>query len=225
LSALAAAKNGSEILLQCCKRRLVDSGAWDHDNIEWVRGWRVGLPEHLSNQSFSAISRDGPPQFPRRNDPEPRGGRWRRGRDDRQKPAVCAPSLVQDALKFAPPAKTPRRWERPGQEGNSLSGGGNGEALASLCATALQHKAAILGGHSDQEAMGALPAPAIRLVRTLHDVRNPAARGIERRNTNSNERPSAVSINSARQRAVCHAGTAMLQSVSPSRAVRPPSRT
>jgi hypothetical protein len=43
--------------------------------------------------------------------------------------------------------------------------------------------------------MGAGPALAIRLERTLHDVRSPGAVEERRRNVNSSEPSTAVSIN------------------------------
>ena len=47
---------------------------------------------------------------------------------------------------------------------------GDGKALPSLGAATLQDQAAVLGTHAHQETVGAGPALAIRLERTLHDV-------------------------------------------------------
>jgi len=57
---------------------------------------------------------------------------------------------------------------RSGRRLQHVPRSGYGQALTALGATSLEHRAAILGTHSHQEAMGAPTATAIRLVRTLH---------------------------------------------------------
>jgi hypothetical protein len=62
-----------------------------------------------------------------------------------------------------------------GLAADRLAGRRNGETLATLRPTALQHLAAVLRGHPDQEAVGLLPPAAVRLKCTfaLHDLWNP----------------------------------------------------
>ena len=81
--------------------------------------------------------------------------------------------------------------------GQALAGVRDCEALAALGAAALQHLAPVLGRHADQEPVGLLPAPAIRLECTfaLHDSWKPLQRFWPNGETiDTNEPASRVSI-------------------------------
>src|SRR5262249_6620222 len=73
----------------------------------------------------------------------------------------------------------------------------HGEPLAALGATALEHLTPVLGRHAYQEAMGLLPALAVRLkcAFTLHDCAGTSAAILaKRRNSNSSGPLPEVSI-------------------------------
>jgi len=81
-----------------------------------------------------------------------------------------------------------------GRLGGIRSGRGNREALAALRPAALQHQTPILGAHAHEKTMGASPALAVRLKRTLHVCRSPATDEYGRRNLDNNEPWRRVSI-------------------------------
>ena len=90
----------------------------------------------------------------------------------------------------------------------ALSGVRNREPLATLRATALQDLPAVLGGHTDQKAVGFLAVPTVRLKCTFalgHDCETSGAELAERRNLDSSEPTIRVSI--------AGGGNAMLSSV------------
>lgn len=90
----------------------------------------------------------------------------------------------------------------------ALSGVRNREPLATLRATALQDLPAILGSHTDQEAVGLLAVPTVRLKCTYalrHDCETSGTELAERRNLDSSEPAIRVSI--------AGRGNAMLSSV------------
>ena len=73
-------------------------------------------PEYLSNQSFSAISHTDVAQLPGRDDPEP-VRRMPAGRDEqREVPAANALRRVEDLLELRCAAESPS-FERPGRHG------------------------------------------------------------------------------------------------------------
>src|SRR5688572_2332413 len=84
-----------------------------------------------------------------------------------------------------------------GRDGTALSGMRDREALAPLRAAALENQPALLGRHADQETVGLLAVPAIRLKCAYalgHDCKTSAGDFVERRNLNSNEPVPEVSI-------------------------------
>ena len=48
---------------------------------------------------------------------------------------------------------------------------GNGQTLAALGATALEHQAAVFGRHPGQESVGLGTVPPVGLESTLHDLK------------------------------------------------------
>ena len=80
------------------------------------------------------------------------------------------------------------------RSGRIRLGRGNREAFASLGPAPFEHQAPFLGAHAHEEPMGARPALAVRLERTLHDVGSPATVERRRRNLNTNEPRPQVSI-------------------------------
>jgi hypothetical protein len=164
-------------------------GAGNDDDIEPAAVGRVTLSKYLPNQSFSAISSDGVPQFFRRNDAQA-GFTSRSSRDDHcQEPPPAALAVIENALVFRSPPEPAALLEPPvgyrpalrawihdvyGRRGWQL-GRGNREALASLGAPALEYLAPLFRAHTHEESMSARAALSIRLERTLH-VSNPLAR-------------------------------------------------
>lgn len=88
--------------------------------------------------------------------------------------------------------ETHRRAGRPA--GRPLRRG-NRQPFPPLGPSALENETSVLGAHAHQEPMSPGPALAIRLERTLHDVRSPGAVEERQRNVNSSEPSTAVSIN------------------------------
>lgn len=130
-------------------------------------------PEHLSNQSFSTIPHDRSPQFLAGDDTEAASGTWGRGGDDGEVAAMRSAAGVEDALKLPAAADTPRRWQSIGRHWGgscrrheSLPRGGHSEALTPLRAPAREDLPALLGGHPDEEPVGPLPVPPVRLKST-----------------------------------------------------------
>ena len=121
--------------------------------------------------------------------------RGRRGRSDDGEIAAVSPAPgVEDALEFPAAADAPRGWQRVRL---ALSGVRNREPLATLRATALQDLPALLGRHPDQEAVGLLAVPTVRLKCTFalgHDCETSGAELAERRNLDSSE-PGRSSVN------------------------------
>lgn len=70
----------------------------------------------------------------------------------------------------------------------------NREPLAPFGAPALQHETAVLGRHAHQKPMGPATVPTIRLESNAHDLGFPAANEGRRRNLDSNQALSPVSM-------------------------------
>ena len=89
---------------------------------------------------------------------------------------------------------------------------GNRQTLAAFCAAPLENQPPILCAHPHEKTVRAPASAAIRLERTLHNVGPLQRTGITRRNPDSNERSTEVSIAPRFDRHVCHGLDALLQS-------------
>ena len=91
------------------------------DDDEVGRAIRCGLgPEHLSNQSFSSIPHDRPPQFLAGDDAEAAVGTGRRGGNDREVTAMGSATGVEDALELPAAADSPGGWQSIGRHSGPL---------------------------------------------------------------------------------------------------------
>ena len=110
----APGQGRSIVLFEIGIRRFEELDAWDHDDIEPARvGRPVTVSKYLSDQSFSAISADGVPQFFGRHDPQA-GFTSRSSRDDHcQKPSPAALAVIEDPLEFRSPPEPAALVEPP----------------------------------------------------------------------------------------------------------------
>jgi hypothetical protein len=128
----------------------------------------------LTDQPFGAISLDGSAKFLRRGNTQA-AHRLRVGQDEQRAVAsMNARSALINQLKLG---TAPNAFERAkslvqstGQAARLLAA--DREALAALCATPLQHEAAVLRAHPNQEAVRPFAATRIRLksALALHDT-------------------------------------------------------
>jgi hypothetical protein len=164
-------------------------------NNDQVDGSSVGhRAEHLSNQALGPVPDDRAAQLSRCHHAQPGRPALTRRRNECDKATVRSPPRVENVLKLPSPPQPPSRRKSVGRHKRTyalglaadlLAGRGHGEALATLCPTALQHMAPVLRGHPNQEAMGLLAALPVRLKCTfaLHDFWNPLQRFLtDRRN-------------------------------------------
>lgn len=161
-----------EVPVEIAEGGIEQLAAWDDYQIQRDIPRLVHQPEHLSNQSFSPVSVDRVPEFSRGHDPEPKP-RCRAGRHQQGEVAGRhARSGVEHPRELAPTPHPLRLAERVRRQVISL-GRRNGQALAPLGTTALQHQAAVLGGHSRQKPVSFRTMATVWLESTFHDVETP----------------------------------------------------
>jgi hypothetical protein len=157
---------GSELALHALERRREKLAPGDDHDIDPAE--RRCLPEYFAHPSLGQIAINSSAKLLAGGNADPRIALSRGQHEYRHEPAVFLHALVEDPCEFTAAAQAQRGGK---SAGHALSLGlgfvGYGEALAPLGAPALQHQAAILGRHANQEPMGLGAAPGIRLERTL----------------------------------------------------------
>ncbi len=134
----------------------------DHDV---VSGRDLVTTENLSNQTLGAISLDRSAQLLRRGDTEPPDAELVGPDEHRAETAVNVRAILVHLLEFDAAANPFVRTEA--ERGQAYLLAADGQPLAALGATALEHQATIFRRHAHQESMRPLPVARVRLERSF----------------------------------------------------------
>jgi len=169
------AQGGVKVGREGGKRGVVRLPTGNRDDVErWGLAARISrpAPEQLSQPPLRTIARHGAAQPPRRDDAQPIAAAGVGPAEQRDK--SCRDPSAARLHRGELPTMTQTRIRRK-RFGQLRGLGRNRETLTPLGATALEHRAAVLGSHPDKKAVRAATPAAVGLKSTLHDARGTPA--------------------------------------------------
>jgi hypothetical protein len=164
--AAVAPENGVVVSFEDGEGGIQHFPARHDDNVE--AGGDLMAPEHLSGEAFGAVAFDSWPELPRSRNAEPRRGAAVRHHEQGHEPAVDASAFTVNTLEFWPAADAlGNRQSLPVHAMGNLRLVSDREPLTALCAASLEDDSAVLGRHSDSEAVRLFAPAFVRLVGAL----------------------------------------------------------